>query len=88
MGKWDENWMRNVIFGAEFGGFGLNFRAAQDFLTRQRTFELAKQKRMDLRAQIQDTECSFQPTLKSIFLMVLMRFWMFWVGINYETHAF
>ena len=35
----------------------------QDFLTRQQTFELAKQKRMDLRAQHNETECSFQPKI-------------------------
>lgn len=35
----------------------------QDFLTRQETFELAKQKRMDVRAQHLETECSFQPKI-------------------------
>lgn len=35
----------------------------QDFLTRQQTFELAKQKRMDVRAQHLETECSFQPRI-------------------------
>lgn len=35
----------------------------QDFLTRQQTFELAKQKRMDVRAQHLENECSFQPQI-------------------------
>ena len=35
----------------------------QDFLTRQQTFELAKQKRMDVRTQHLEKECSFQPKI-------------------------
>ncbi|CAJ1335105.1 unnamed protein product, partial [Effrenium voratum] len=35
----------------------------QDFLTRQQTFELAKQKRIEVRAQHMEKECSFQPKI-------------------------
>lgn len=40
------------------------FQGAQhDFLTRQQTFELAKQRRMEVRAQHADAECSFKPKI-------------------------
>lgn len=35
----------------------------QDFLTRQQTFELAKQRRMEMRSHHADGECSFRPTI-------------------------
>lgn len=35
----------------------------QDFLTRQQTFELAKQRRMEVRAQHAEIECSFRPKI-------------------------
>mmetsp|Transcript_64173 Transcript_64173/g.150449 ORF Transcript_64173/g.150449 Transcript_64173/m.150449 type:complete len:701 (-) Transcript_64173:75-2177(-) len=35
----------------------------QDFLTRQHTFEMAKQKRLEVRAQHADSDCRFHPTI-------------------------
>eukprot|EP00928_Gymnodinium_smaydae_P037873 TRINITY_DN26238_c0_g1_i2.p1 TRINITY_DN26238_c0_g1~~TRINITY_DN26238_c0_g1_i2.p1 ORF type:complete len:453 (-),score=76.70 TRINITY_DN26238_c0_g1_i2:36-1394(-) len=40
--------------------------AQQDFLTRQQTFEMAKQKRMELRTQRVDAECSFRPEISDV----------------------
>jgi len=37
--------------------------AQQDFLTRQQTFELAKQRRMEVRTQHAEVECSFRPKI-------------------------
>jgi len=37
--------------------------AQQDFLTRQQTFELARQRRMEVRARHAKSECSFRPTI-------------------------
>jgi len=37
--------------------------AQQDFLTRQQTFELAKQRRMEVRAQHANAQCSFRPEI-------------------------
>lgn len=37
--------------------------AQQDFLTRQQTFELARQRRMEVRSQHADAECSFRPAI-------------------------
>jgi len=37
--------------------------AQQDFLTRQQTFELARQRRMEVRTHHADAECSFRPAI-------------------------
>jgi hypothetical protein len=37
--------------------------AQQDFLTRQQTFELARQRRLEVRAQHAEAECSFRPKI-------------------------
>jgi hypothetical protein len=37
--------------------------AQQDFITRQQTFELARQRRMEVRSQHADAECSFRPAI-------------------------
>jgi len=37
--------------------------AQQDFLTRQQTFELARQRRREVRMQHADSECSFRPAI-------------------------
>lgn len=37
--------------------------AQQDFLTRQQTFELAKQRRMEVRSQRADAKCPFKPEI-------------------------
>lgn len=40
--------------------------AQQDFLTRQQKFEAARDRRMQLRTQHADAECSFQPRLSNV----------------------
>lgn len=37
--------------------------AQQDFITRQQTFELAKQRRMEMRTQHAEADCSFRPKI-------------------------
>merc|ERR1712008_128258 len=45
-------------------GSSVYFKGAQqDFLTRQQTFELAKQRRKQVRVQHADSECSFRPKI-------------------------
>lgn len=50
----------------------------EDFLTRQQTFELAKQKRMDVRTQHLETECSFHPKITETSRLGAT-FRLFWV---------